>query len=87
MIRRFVEETPQRLIELKSRIDEHDGRGTRTHAQLLRSTAAAVSALSLCALASAVEDAGVRCEFGRAAGLLPHMEDHFRQFARAVQAR
>jgi two-component system sensor histidine kinase/response regulator len=87
MVRQFVEETPHRLIQLKSRIDEHDGTGTRTHAQLLRSTAAAVSALSLCALASAVEDAGVRCEFSRAAGLLPHMEDHFRQFARAVQAR
>jgi two-component system sensor histidine kinase/response regulator len=87
MIHQFVEETPQRLKQLKHRIDDRDGSGTRTHAQVLRSAAAAVSALSLCALASAVEEAGVRCEFGRAAGLLPHLEDHFRQFARAVQAR
>jgi len=87
MIHQFVEETPQRLQQLKRRIEDRDGSGTRMHAQLLHSTAAAVSALSLCALASAVEDAGVRCEFGRAAGLLPQMEDHFRRFARAVQAR
>ncbi|SPE34686.1 putative Histidine kinase [Candidatus Sulfopaludibacter sp. SbA3] len=87
VIGRFVEETPRRLEQLKRRIDDCDGCGTRAHAHALRSASATVSAVSFCALATAVEEAGVRCEFKYAAGLLPGMEEQFRQFKLAVQER
>ena len=84
MVAQFVEETPRRLVQLKGRIEDCDGLGTRAHARVLRIAAAAVSAASLCSLASAVEVAGINGEFTHAAGLLPEIEEQFHQFTRAA---
>jgi PAS domain S-box-containing protein len=85
MVKRFLEETPSRVKHLKRRIEDCDGRGVRAQAEALKTSAATVSAVSLSALASAVEDAGASCEFLKAATLLPLLEEQFAQFARFAQ--
>ncbi len=85
IIAQFLEETPRRLAQVKGRIEDCDGLGTRAHARMLRVAAVAVSAPALSAAASDLEEAGLSCEFRRAAALLPALEEQFREFARAAQ--
>ncbi|MFY9742802.1 MAG: PAS domain S-box protein [Candidatus Sulfotelmatobacter sp.] len=85
VITAFLNDAPQQLRALKSKLEAGDADGARLQAHTLKGASATVSAEALRALCSAAQEAAASKDLGRALRLLPQMEEQFELFKAALK--
>ncbi len=73
----FLNDVPQQLLTLKTRLKAGDAKGVRLQAHTLKGAAATVSAEVLRTLSHEPEDAAASGEFKRVSALLPRLQEQF----------
>ncbi len=86
ILKGFLEHVPLQLNRLREVLEHADTEGVLAQAHSLKGSAATVSAVGLCALAKAIENAGNEGRLDRCAGLAAQTEGEVEKFREAVQA-
>ena len=85
LLKGFLDDVPSQLSNLRRRLDEADIPGARMQAHTLKGAAATVSAEGLCAIASAIERAGIDGQLDRCGELLPRAVEEFARLKGALE--
>jgi PAS domain S-box-containing protein len=86
ILRSFVSGGPVRLDGLRQRIAAADARGTQHLAHTLKGAAATVAAEALCAMATAVEQAGAAGQLQHCDELMPRVTEEFERFRTVLES-
>jgi CheY-like chemotaxis protein/HPt (histidine-containing phosphotransfer) domain-containing protein len=85
VVKGFLRDTPSQLDNLRLRLNEADEAGARLEAHALRGAAATVAAVSLHAVALAMEQAGTSGQLEQCGELLPRVLEEFERYKRTLQ--
>ena len=84
LIKTFVQDIPQRLSSLRTKLEQKDLEGARFHAHALKGAAANLSASVLHQMAAEMQKASAANDLERSAELLPRVEAEFEEFKAAL---
>jgi HPt (histidine-containing phosphotransfer) domain-containing protein len=85
VLKRFIQDAPSQLENLRVRLDEIDAPGTRLQAHTLKGSAATVGAEALHAVALAMETAAFSGRLDDCRDLLPEATNEFNRFKTTVE--
>ena len=85
VVKRFLQDAPCQLNNLRARLDEADAPGTRSQAHALKGAAATVAAEGLHAIALAMERTGAAGQLDSCGELLPRAVAEFERYKGALE--
>ncbi|HEX3880693.1 MAG TPA: MHYT domain-containing protein [Bryobacteraceae bacterium] len=85
VVKRFVEDFPAQLTNLKKHVAKMDGNGVRSQAHALKGSSATVGARAICTTATALEKAGAAGELEECSALAPRMAEEFERFKNGLE--
>ena len=81
----FLNDVPQQLLTLKTRLEAGDAKGVRLQAHTLKGAAATVSAEVLRTVSHEAENAAASGELNRVSALLPRLQEQFERLKAVVK--